>query len=207
MEINLADVIRSSYVMIILLICSVFVFIFALERFWFLHKCSVDADSFMKKLKTQVTNKSYEEAIRMCEQKDKPLFNVIKIGIMNRSLKKEDIEELMESARLIERSRMEKFIQFLGTMGAIAPLMGLYGTVTGLVRAFSDLALSGSAGPSVVAAGISEALYTTVGGLALAMPTVMLFNYFNGQIRRINTDIEIHSKRLLVWISESEKSS
>lgn len=200
MEISILNVIRNSATMMALLAMSVMVFTIVLERFWYLRRCSTNTVRFMAQIKHYVMNKSFAEAIKLCEQKDKPLNNVIKIGLNNRNLPKEDIEDLMTSTRMEEKTKMEKFLLFLGSMGAIGPLMGLLGTVTGLSRAFKDLALSGSAGPSVVAAGISEALYATVAGLGIAIPTVLLYNYLMGRARKINTEIDVSSKRLLVWL-------
>jgi biopolymer transport protein ExbB/TolQ len=195
--------------MMVLLVLSVFVFTIALERFWYLQRCTVSAAAFMKKIRELVAVKAFNEALQVCEDRDRPLARVIKTGLANRHLSRENIEELMVSVRLEEKARMEKFMLFLGSMGAIGPLMGLFGTVIGLSHAFRDLALSGSAGPSVVAAGISEALFATVFGLGIAIPTVLLYNYLSGKIRKVNTEIEVSSKRFLVWLfsNEQEKTS
>jgi biopolymer transport protein ExbB len=200
------SLVRSSLTMQVLIVLSVFVFTIVMERFWYLRRSSVDARKFLDKVKKLVLEKSFPEAVKLCEKHSKPLLNVIKVGIINRHLPKSDADELMNSARLEEKAKLEKFLLFLGSMGAIGPLLGLLGTVVGLSRAFRDLALSGSAGPSVVAAGISEALYATITGLAIAIPTVLFYNFLMGRARAINNDIEISSKRLLVWLYADESA-
>ena len=188
--------------MMVLVGLSVFVFSIILERFLYLSRCSGDVKSFMSVLKSLIEKKAFDDAVKYCDQQKKPITNVLKTGIANHLLPKEDVEELMMSSRLEEKGKLEKFMVFLGSVGTIGPLLGLLGTVAGLSRAFKDLALSGSAGPSVVAAGISEALYATITGLAIAIPTVLLYNYLMGKARKINMDIEINTKRLLVWLYE-----
>lgn len=201
MEQNVIEILKTSPTMMVLLVMSVVVFSAIVERFLFLAGCSVkDADELILKLKHMLSNKSYSEAISLCEEYRKPLFNVIKAGVMNRQMPKADVEDLMVSTRLEEKVKMEKLLMFIGSMGTICPLMGLLGTVAGLSSAFSALALSGSAGPSVVAAGISEALFATIMGLAIAIPTVMSYNYLMGVTRKLNSEMEINIKRTMVWL-------
>jgi len=90
----------------------------------------------------------------------------------------EAAEEKMHIALSEQRLQMERNLGFLGTMGNTAPLLGLLGTVWGIMRAFHDMARTGSAGPSVVAAGVAEALFTTAAGLLVAVPAVMIYNHF-----------------------------
>ena len=202
MEVNIIAIIRNSATMMVLIALSVFVFTIILERFIYLRRCAGNVKSFMSVIKNLIQKKAFDDTVKYCEQQKKPITNVLKTGITNRHLPKVDVEELMTSSRLEEKAKFEKFLVFLGSVGTIAPLLGLLGTVAGLSRAFKDLALSGSAGPSVVAAGISEALYATITGLAIAIPTVLLYNYLMGQSRKLNTEIEINTRRLLVWLYE-----
>ena len=93
-------------------------------------------------------------------------------------------EEKLQIALSEQRLLLERNLGFLGTMGNTAPLIGLLGTVWGIMRAFHDMARTGSAGPSVVAAGVAEALFTTAAGLLVAVPAVMLYNHFVAPHRR-----------------------
>jgi biopolymer transport protein ExbB len=205
MNIGLFEVVRSSPVMIVLLLMSVLVFTIVMERFWYLRSCTVDASPLFSKIREFLEKGSFNDVLALCDAKPVPLTRVIKTIIANRNLSRENVEELAGGARLEEKAKMEKYLLFLGSMGAIGPLLGLLGTVIGLSRAFKDLALSGSAGPSVVAAGISEALFATIAGLAIAIPTVLMYNYLMGKTRRINTEIEVNAKKLVVWLFSTEK--
>jgi biopolymer transport protein TolQ len=102
-----------------------------------------------------------------------------------------------------QRLLLERNLGFLGTMGNTAPLIGLLGTVWGIMRAFHDMARTGSAGPSVVAAGVAEALFTTAAGLVVAVPAVMLYNHFLRRMGVMLTEAENHTRRMRQALEES----
>src|SRR6185369_17443696 len=112
-------------------------------------------------------------------------------------------EERMSIALSEQRLLLERNLGFLGTMGNTAPLIGLLGTVWGIMRAFHDMARTGSAGPSVVAAGVAEALFTTAAGLLVAVPAVLLYNHFVRRMSVLLTDTENHARRLRMALDES----
>jgi biopolymer transport protein TolQ len=97
-------------------------------------------------------------------------------------------EEKLHIVMSEQRMALERNLGFLGTMGNTAPLIGLLGTVWGIMRAFHDMARTGSAGPSVVAAGVAEALFTTAAGLLVAVPAVILYNQF---VRRVGVMLTV----------------
>jgi biopolymer transport protein TolQ len=105
-------------------------------------------------------------------------------------------------ALMEQRLLLERHLGFLGTMGNTAPLIGLLGTVWGIMRAFHDMAATGSAGPSVVAAGVAEALFTTAAGLLVAVPAVILYNYFLRKTTVMLTQAEIHARKLRLALGE-----
>jgi biopolymer transport protein ExbB len=87
-----------------------------------------------------------------------------------------------------------------GTLSFISPLLGLMGTVLGIMRSFHDLALSGSGGPTIVAAGISEALVTTVTGIAVAVPAAIIYNYFTNRLRNLMVRIDTFTSELVILL-------
>jgi biopolymer transport protein ExbB len=127
-----------------------------------------------------------------------PLAVVAEVGFANAALSDKRMVELMDAAALEEKMKMERFLSILGTMGNIAPFIGLFGTVVGIIRAFGDLAVSGSGGPSVVAAGIAEALITTAAGLVVAIPAVIFYNYFLRRVGNIMVEVEATTIKLRV---------
>jgi len=95
------------------------------------------------------------------------------------------LEEIFNTFALIERPELEKFLNFLATVGSNAPYVGLFGTVLGIMKAFNDLAQSSEAGQQTVMAGISMALVATAAGLFVAIPAVIFYNYYSKQVRAI----------------------
>ena len=95
---------------------------------------------------------------------------------------------------------MTQMVPFLATTGNTAPFIGLFGTVVGIIRAFHSLSVSGSAGPSVISAGIAEALVTTAAGLVVAVPAVVFYNYYLRRVETVMNEIESVSKKVLVLL-------
>jgi flagellar motor component MotA len=102
----------------------------------------------------------------------------------------------MQIALSRQKLLLERNLGTLGTMAAVAPLIGLLGTVWGIMRAFHDMAQTGSAAPSVVAAGVAEALLTTAAGLIIAVPAVMLYNHLSRRLNVALTVAENHARTL-----------
>ncbi len=200
MNINILEVFRSSFTLVILLLCSILAMTAFIERWFYLRKCKIDTDKFMERIEAYLAKNAFEEAVAHCEKHPSPVSDVVKIGIINRKRERTDIFELMESTKMEERLKMESWMGILGTLGNASPFIGLFGTVVGIIKAFQDLAKSGSAGPAIVAAGIAEALVATAGGLVVAIPCVIAFNYFQRKIKVMTVEIDVAVKRLLVYL-------
>jgi biopolymer transport protein ExbB len=125
---------------------------------------------------------------------------VIHYGLIHSGRSRHDLEELMTTKLKEEKVKLERFLGVLGTLGNISPFIGLFGTVVGIIKAFRDLAASGTGGPSVVARGIAEALVATAAGLLVAIPASILYNYFMRRLKVVTVDMEIASARLLVML-------
>jgi biopolymer transport protein ExbB/TolQ len=93
-------------------------------------------------------------------------------------------------------NQLERNLGIIGTIAVIAPFVGLFGTVLGIIRAFQDIALKGNSTPAVVAAGVSEALITTAAGLFVAVVSVVFFNYFKTRIKAYNQEMIVASNQL-----------
>jgi biopolymer transport protein ExbB len=108
----------------------------------------------------------------------------------------ESLEERMQIALSQQKLLLERNLNILGTMAAIAPLIGLLGTVWGIMRAFQNMAQTGSAAPTVVAAGVAEALITTAAGLIVAVPSLILYNHFSRRMNVMLTVAENHCRTI-----------
>lgn len=169
---------RNSPVMLVLLACSVVTLGYAIERTLVFAKRRGDADALLHQTLERVRAGRIEEAAWGCKANHHPAGAAMAEVLSAADLPPDAQEEKLLVALASQRLLFERHLGWLGTMGNTAPLIGLLGTVWGIMRAFHDLAQSGSSGPSVVAAGIAEALFTTAAGLIVAVPAVMLYNHF-----------------------------
>ena len=189
---------RNSPVMLIILACSVVTLGFAIERLVYFGRRRGNPDAVLHQATERVRAGAMKEAIWACAATGHPVGAVSKQVLESIHLLPEQIEEKLQIALSEQRLLLERNLGWLGTMGNTAPLIGLLGTVWGIMRAFHDMARTGSAGPSVVAAGIAEALFTTAAGLLVAVPAVMLYNHFVRRITVMLTVAENHARSLRI---------
>jgi biopolymer transport protein ExbB len=173
-----AEAIRTSPVMVIILVCSVLTLGFALERVLYFWRRRDNVDGICRLALDRIRDGDLKGAARECARSKHP-FGPVAVEVLQTSHQNSaESDEALQIALTEQRLLFERNLGFLGTMGNTAPLIGLLGTVWGIMRAFHDMARTGSAGPSVVAAGVAEALFTTAASLLVAVPAVLLFNHF-----------------------------
>jgi biopolymer transport protein ExbB len=129
---------------------------------------------------------------------------VLRAGLSNLGLEPVALEQVMESQRIQERILMEKSLLVLGTLGNNAPFIGLFGTVLGIIKAFNDLAIAGTSGPTVMMRGVSEALVATAVGLLIAIPAVAAYNYFQSRIKKSMASADRLSRLVLAYSSKKK---
>lgn len=193
---------RSSPVMVIILACSVITFGFAIERGIYFWKRRGSPEEAYARIIAQLRSGNAQEAVWTSLGSAHPMGPVAAQVLRSPHLSPDAMEETMQIALSEQRLEMERNLGLLGTMGNTAPLIGLLGTVWGIMRAFHDMARTGSAGPSVVAAGVAEALFTTAAGLLVAVPAVMLFNHFTRRISVMLTIAENRTRSIRHAMSE-----
>jgi biopolymer transport protein ExbB len=194
---------RNSPVMIIILACSVVTLGFAIERLVYFARRRGNPESVAHQALERVRSGHMKEALWALATTPHPVGPVAKQVLENAHLSPEHVEEKMQIALSEQRLQLERNLGWLGTMGNTAPLIGLLGTVWGIMRAFHDMARTGSAGPSVVAAGIAEALFTTAAGLLVAVPAVMLYNHFIRRTTVMLTQSENHARSLRIALDSA----
>lgn len=198
---------RSSPVMIVILLCSVLTLGFALERLIYYAKRRGNADAILASAVIAIRGGQREEAIRILNSTPHPLGAVAVEMMRSSDTGSDSAEEKLQIALSEQRLQLERNLGFLGTMGNTAPLIGLLGTVWGIMRAFHDMARTGSAGPSVVAAGVAEALFTTAAGLLVAVPSVMIYNHFVRRMGVMLTVAENHARTLRMETNSARDAS
>lgn len=197
----------GGVVMWFLLGFSIVALAFTIERAIALRRAKINVNEFLAKIrKALIVNRSVRDAIKICEQYRGPVASIMKAGLLKYGQPKDEIEKTIENAALYEMGRLERGLTVLATIANVAPLLGFLGTVMGMIASFDALAEAGLSNPGLVAVGIKEALYTTAGGLAVAVPVQIVYNYFMSRINRFVRDIETAANMLLETFTEMEQS-
>ena len=171
----------GDWVLYLLLFLSVWCAGVILERVWAFRGLG---KGLGEDLEAGLAAGKFNEVLRGLEGNETPEAKVLKAGLSEKGLGREGLQEVFDSSRIKVKIGLEKNLLILGTLGSNAPFIGLFGTVLGIIRAFNDLAIQGTAGSTVVMRGISEALVATALGLLIAIPAVVSYNYFQGRIKR-----------------------
>lgn len=164
--------------MLALLVCSIVVVAIVFERLLFFAQQHVDADELVRQLSQRIGLGDLAGAIALCDQNTGMLPRILKFGLQRGERSRTDVAEALSIELRKQIGSLERHLAIIGTIAVIAPFIGLFGTVLGIIHAFDDIALKGNSSPAVVAAGVSEALITTAAGLFVAVTAVIFFNYF-----------------------------
>lgn len=192
---------KGGPVMIPILLCSVVALAVAMERVYHYYKAHSDTKKLMTSVLDCIRRNKVKDAVGLCEQTHASLAQILKAGILKYDRTRQEIREAMEDAALHQIPRLEQNLGILGTISHIAPLLGLLGTVTGLVQSFQVIeeksTVASPINPADLAGGIWEALLTTVAGLTVAIPTIVFYNYFVNRVDRVVNEMEKKAAELL----------
>ncbi|HSG29489.1 MAG TPA: MotA/TolQ/ExbB proton channel family protein [Candidatus Krumholzibacterium sp.] len=202
-DINWLEAIGSSPIFMVLIGMSVVTLSVALERILYFSKRTGRADETLDRSTREIRRGDREEAKRICRSCKHPVGAVACSMIDSEGLEGEKAEEQLQISLSQQRLLLENNLGVLGTMAAIAPLIGLLGTVWGIMRAFRDMSSTGSAAPSIVAAGVAEALTTTAAGLIIAVPALMLYNHLTRKIHVMLTVAENNTRALRLELEKA----
>ena len=196
---------RGGPVMWVIFLCSIVALAVVIERFMQLRKARIDTGKFMNEISNLLKRNRVIEAIDMCNQTPGPISQVMKAGILKHDRSRPEIREAIEDAAVGEIPVLEKNLSILATIAHIAPLLGLLGTVTGMVRAFQVIEQKATAlqpvNPKDLAGGIWEALLTTVFGLCIAIPTYVAYNFLVNKVNGFIFDMEKSATDLVNLLS------
>jgi len=179
-------VIKGGPLMILIILCSVVAFAVVVERIISLRKAQINTAEFMERISEKLKRNKINDAVDMCNAMPGPIAQILKSGILKHDRPRTEIKEAIEEAGLHEVPRLEKNLGALATIAHISPLLGLLGTVTGMVRSFQVIEQKAGAlmpvNPGDLAGGIWESLVTTVAGLAVAIPTYVAYNFLVSKV-------------------------
>ncbi len=191
---------HSGLVIGIMGVMSVYLVALIIVRLAFFKKISVDSQELLEGARNALLKNDPRSlaTIRGQRPSDPPIRILISAGLSHPELDASELSEVLAVTRMRQTERLMQGLPVFGTMSAIAPFIGLLGTVIGIVESFNSLAASGAAGPNVVAAGVATALWATAAGLVVAIPSVVAYNMFRGKAKAIITDMEVVSREILV---------
>jgi len=194
------ELMKLSVVMPMLLFSSLLVVAYSLERLWYYWRAGRINSRFLVEVKRLVRDGKVQEAVDCCDKQRGLVPEIVKAGLNASHLSRIDAEDTMENYKARSQNLLRSRLGVFGTLSFISPLLGLLGTVLGIMRSFHDLALSGSGGPTIVAAGISEALVTTVAGIGVAVPAAIIYNYFTNRLRNLMVRVDTFTSELVILL-------
>jgi biopolymer transport protein ExbB len=199
---------KGGPLMWLILLCSVVSVAVFLERILYFHRASVNAGEFLQGLSNLIRSRNFAEARVECQAASVPVTRVIHAAIVRHSLPRSELREIVQEAGQLEVPRLERNLGILVAIGYICPLIGLLGTVTGLIQAFVQLsANNGYATLAEVSGGIYESLLTTAAGLVVAIPTILGYSFLSARLNALLHDMERAGIEVVNLLTELEQTS
>ncbi len=195
----------GGLVMHIISFCSILAvaaIIYKIIVFW---RSSIDTNEFISRVRAALLKGNVQQAIKICEEYRGPVAAIVKAGLLKYGSPREEIEKTIENAAIHEVAYLERFLMLLATVTNIAPLIGFFGTVVGMIMSFDIIAQHGLNNPGLVAKGISVALLTTAYGLIVAFVTQPFYNYFTSRVAAFTREIETSANILFETFDEMER--
>lgn len=203
--------VKGGPVMYPIVLGSVLALALFLERIWALRREKVIPPAFRGRVRSMVKEGKLSEAEVLCQENASSLANIVGAGLREVGKARAQIKEVVTEVGRREVAILERYVEFLGTIAAVEPLMGLLGTVTGLIRAFQRVeALAdkgGGVNPGALAAGIWEALITTAAGLVVAIPAYLGYRYLQARVTSLVVEMEEDSLTLAELIAETSDNN
>ncbi len=187
----------GGWMMIPLILCSILAVAICIERFWTLRKANIAPKHLLAQVWVWIKNNQLDGSRLKELRKDSHLGSILAAGLINSKHGREIMKESIEQAAAQSIHEMERFLTALGTIAAVTPLMGLLGTVLGMIKVFTEIMAQGSGNAGVLAGGISEALVTTAAGLMVAIPALICFRVFQRRIDEIVVFMEQEAVKLV----------
>ncbi|MFH1858054.1 MAG: MotA/TolQ/ExbB proton channel family protein [Candidatus Omnitrophota bacterium] len=200
---------RGGPVMYPILFCSIIALAVVIDRVYHLRRARVDTEAFMERISNALRRNRIVEAIDMCEDTPGPIAHILKAGLLRHDRPRQEVRDTIEDAAMHEVPRLQRYLNVLGTVTHVSPLLGLLGTVTGMVSAFQVIEEKsshfGPVNPGDLASGIWEALLTTVFGLCVAIPALVAYNWLMSWVNRFVLDMERSATEMINVLSQRKE--
>jgi len=188
-----------------IILCSFFAVAVTIEKFIYFQMIKVNPVQLRRDVFDLLRKNKIKEAIVYCEESSSPIAKVLAAGLSKFGSPKEEIKEALSDASSFEIPKLERRLTALATVAQIAPLLGLLGTVTGMASAFHVIQVRATSmnpvSPGDLAGGIWEALLTTVAGLMVAIPTVIVYNYIVSRVNKFVLEMEKSATELVEYLT------
>ena len=196
---------QGGPVMWLILLCSVIAVFIFLEKLFYFHRVQINAGDLVRGLVNVLKRNSIVEAISLCDDTPGPAAHVLRAAILAYEQGDEDLRQAIDDAGLGELPRLEARMKILATIAYITPLLGLLGTVLGMIEVFHTITTRGAmVNASELANGIGEALFTTAAGLCVAIPCFVAYNYLVSRIESITLDMEKSSSEIVYFFKHNK---
>lgn len=196
---------QGGPVMFFIAAASILALTVFIERFMYLGKVRRDARSLTEKMREKLSGMRVEEAIAICENHPGPAANILKAGLLVSGASRAEIELSMEDAAKYEMPRLYRNLPVLQTVASVSTLLGLLGTVIGMISSSAVLSTQGMTNPSKLIGGIAEALVATAGGLCVAIPALVGYNYIAAKTEKVVSDLEIMTTELVKLLKKDRE--
>ncbi|HEY4365904.1 MAG TPA: MotA/TolQ/ExbB proton channel family protein [Steroidobacteraceae bacterium] len=194
----------GGIVMVPIILSSIIAAAIFLERLWTLQQRRVLPAELTDKVWKWVEHGQIQDKHIAALQQNSPLGKILAAGLANRHRDRSIIKESIEDTGRHVVHELERFLNALGTIASISPLMGLLGTVLGMIRTFNTLNAGGAGNPSALAGGIAEALITTAAGLTVAIPALLAYKYLRGRVADLVVAMEKEAIKLVEAIDSDQ---
>jgi biopolymer transport protein ExbB len=196
----------GGWLMAPIIACSVIAVAIVLERLWTLQRKRVLPANLVAQVWDWVQKHEFDAQHIQQVHQSSPLGQVLAAGLASRNAPREVMKEAIEDAGRHVVHDLERYLNPLGTIAAITPLLGLLGTVSGMIRAFTAITAQGVGNPTVLAGGIAEALITTAAGLTVAIPSLIAYRFLRGRVDGLVVMIEKEAIRFIEALVQHQRS-
>src|SRR5690242_16602772 len=179
-----------------IILCSIAAAAIILERLWTLQDKRVLPRELTQKVWQLIESNQVNDKVIAALEQNSPLGRVLAAGLANRHRSREAMMERLEDTGRHVIHELERFLNTLGTIAGISPLLGLLGTVTGIIKSFNAIQAGGMGDPRALSGGIAEALVATAAGLCVAIPSLFAYRYLRGRVERIVVEMEKQAMRM-----------
>lgn len=187
----------GGWLMLPIIACSVIAMAIIVERFWMLRVRRVLPRHLVAQVWNWVRNHQLDAARLTTLRAGSPLGRILAAGLVNLQHNREIMKEAIEDSGRHVVLELERYLNTLGTIAAITPLLGLLGTVVGMIEVFNAITTQGVGNPGALAGGISQALITTAAGLSVAIPALMFYRYFRGKVDMLVVRMEQEATKMI----------